>query len=296
MALAAAFVAFSPRPAAAQRAAAIVNGEPITELDIAQRRRLIELASRKAASHQQALDELINEKLKLQTASRYKLDITDAEINAAFANMARRARYSPEQFVRALTAAGLKVDAFRTRIKADMAWQQIVRGKFRGSLHVRERDIASILETRNKDDEASGYEYTLRPILLLVPSTASDAARAARRREAEGLRNQFQNCQQGLRLARALRDVAIRDSIVRTSADFTAQLRELLDRTPVGRLTPPELTQQGIELYAVCAKEKTVGAMPGRREVQEELMQKRFEAQAERYLQELRRSAMIEYR
>jgi peptidyl-prolyl cis-trans isomerase SurA len=210
--------------------------------------------------------------------------------------MARRARQSPADFARALTSAGINVDAFKMRVRADIAWQQIIRGKFRGNFHIRERDIFAALQSRSKDDETVGYEYTLRPILFIVPRGSPESVVAARRREADGLRARFESCDQGLRLARGLVDIAIRDQIVRTSDDFNAQLRELLEQTPVGRLTPPEQTAQGIEFYAVCAKERTVGATPGKREVQDAMMKERFDAQGERYLKELRRSAMIEYR
>jgi peptidyl-prolyl cis-trans isomerase SurA len=295
--IAALFLVASPSFTRAQQAAAVVNGEPITALDVAQRARLMHLVTHKTATQQQALEELIDEKLKLQAARRYKLDISEADVENAYATMARRVGTAPKQFDTALSQAGITVQAFKTKIKADIAWQQIVRGKFRESLQIRERDVLTALQSRNKDDQALiGYEYTLRPLLLIVPRGAPAPAVEARRREAEGLRAQFRGCAEGIRLARGLRDIAIRDQIIRTTADFTAQLREILDNTQVGQLTPPEVTSQGIALYAVCAKKQTVGALPGRREVQDEMLQQRFESQGKLYLKELRRSAMIEYR
>ena len=57
--------------APAQRKAqvvALVNGEPITALDIAQRTRLIQLSTQKIPSRQEVLDELIDDKLKVHLA------------------------------------------------------------------------------------------------------------------------------------------------------------------------------------------------------------------------------------
>ena len=48
-------------------------------------------------------------------------------------------------------------------------------------------------------------------------------------------------------------------------ADLTAQMRGILDNTPEGRLTPPEITQQGIELFALCRKRETASELPGKR-------------------------------
>jgi peptidyl-prolyl cis-trans isomerase SurA len=283
-------------PAFAQQVAAIVNGEPITVLDVTQRAKLIQISTQKAPTRQEALDELIDEKLKLQIARRYKLDITTKEVDAAFNNIASRAGSSVQQFIQALGNAGISADAVKARIKADMAWGQIIRGKFQANFQIRERDIHDALVSRRKDDQpAIGYEYTLRPILLIVPRGSAEGVFAARVREAENLRGRFQNCEEGIALARGLKDVAIRDPVYRTSADLTTQLLAILEKTPEGRLTPPEQTRQGIELYAVCGRKESTSEVPGKREVREEIMNERFAAQGKAYLKELRAGAMIEY-
>jgi peptidyl-prolyl cis-trans isomerase SurA len=287
-----------PAPAYAQQVVALVNGEPITALDVTQRAKLIEISTRKAPTRQEALEELIDEKLKLFIARRYKLDISEKEVDTAFNGIASRANSTPQQFTQALLGAGITATAVKNRLKAEMAWQQIIRGKFSATFQtIRERDVHDTLVSRRKDDETMvGYEYTLRPILLIVPRGSSEAVRDARRKEAENLRSRFQGCEEGITLARQLKDVAVRDPIYRTSAEFTAQLREILDKTQEGRLTPPEQTQQGIELYAICAKKESTSEMPGKREVREELMNQRFVEQGKNYLKELRANAMIEYR
>jgi peptidyl-prolyl cis-trans isomerase SurA len=285
------------RPAAAQQVVALINGDPITAIDIAQRSKLIQVSVHKTPTRQEVLDELIDEKLKLQIAKRYKLEITDNEVDEAFKNIATRAGNTVDNFAKALGAQGISVDTVKTRIKADMGWSQIIRGKFQSTFQIREREILDTLQSNRKEDQpAVGYEYTLRPILLIVPRGSSEEVIAARKREAEGLRTRFQNCDEGLRLARGLRDTAVRDTVIRTSGDLTAQLREILDNTPEGKLTSPETTQQGIELYALCRKRQITSELPGKREVREKILQERFAEQGKRYLKELRAGAMIEYR
>jgi peptidyl-prolyl cis-trans isomerase SurA len=243
------------------------------------------------------LDELIDEKLKLQDAKRWKLEITDSEVNSTFNNIASRANSTPDKFGQALAAQGVTVDAVKSRIKADLGWSQIIRGKFQSTFNVRERDILDTLHSARKDDQKPiGYEYTLRPILLIVPRGASEEAIAARKREAEGLRNRFQSCDEGIRLARGLRDVAVREPVIRTSGDLTAQMREILESTQEGRLTAPEITKQGVELFALCNKRTTTSELPGKREAREKILSERFVDQGKRYLKELRSRAMIEYR
>jgi peptidyl-prolyl cis-trans isomerase SurA len=118
----------------------------------------------------------------------------------------------------------------------------------------------------------------------------------ARKREAEALRARFDECDSGVAFARGLRDVAVRDQIIKTSADLPQPLREILDKTPIGHLTEPEVTQQGIEMFALCSRQDTKIDSAAKREVQSEIASKKFQSQSDRFLKELRKQAMIEYK
>jgi peptidyl-prolyl cis-trans isomerase SurA len=282
-------------PAAAQQVVARVNGEPITAMDLQQRTKLHLISGNKTANRKEMLDELIDEQLKLQIARRYRIDIADSEVDQVVANMALRMRASASQFAHALGTAGVSVNALKRKLRADLAWQNIVRGKFQASLQLRDKDIVAAVESRGKGGkDAVTYDYLLRPILLVVPRGAPVNTIEGRRREAEGLRTRFQNCDDGLRLARGLKDVAVREPIRRSSGDFTGKLREVIDSIQVGHLTPPDLTPSGIEVFAVCEKNVGKGSSGAERDVREELYGERFQAQGKEYLQQLRRSAAIE--
>ena len=66
-------------------------------------------------------------------------------------------------------------------------------------------------------------------------------------------------------------------------------------RAPV-LLTPPEVTQQGVELFALCIKRETTTDTPAQRQVRDEMMQERFQTFSKRFLKEMRSAAMIEYK
>jgi len=287
-----------PAPAAAQQAAAVVNGDLITVLDVTQRIKLTELSSHKVQTRQEALDELIDEKLKLQIARKYVIDIKDKDVDGAFDGIARRAGTTSEKFAESLTHAGIDVPKLKGRIKADIAWTSIIRGKFQSTLQVGEKDVIDAMQARKKDDkpEAVTNQYKLRMILFIVPRGSPPSGFEARAKEAEALRARFQSCEEGLPMARDMPDVAVRETITRSSVDVPAAQREILDKTPLGHLTPPDITLQGVELFAVCARDQVSGETPGKREVREAISNERFQAQAKRYLKELRSAAMIEIR
>jgi peptidyl-prolyl cis-trans isomerase SurA len=203
-----------------------------------------------------------------------------------------------EQFIQTLTKAGVTPMTFRAKLRAELVWQPLVRGRYQSTLEIFDQDILQELLNKKPDEDAgAGYDYTLRPILFIVPPGSPATMFEDRKREAEGLRNRFRSCDDGLPFARALTDVAVRDQIVRSSADIPADLRKGLDSVPVGQLTAPEITKLGVEMFAVCAKDAAkADNSPGKRQARETLFAQKFDAVSKRYLQELRRQALIEYK
>jgi peptidyl-prolyl cis-trans isomerase SurA len=290
-----AFVLAVPTAGTAQ-VVVIANGSPITEYDIQQRTKL-ETSSQKSPSRQQVINDLIDDRLKITKAKVYGLEVGDAEVDSAFENMATRQHITVAQFAQVLERAGISPNTVKARIRAELTWQQLIRGKFGSALQVGDSDIANALKGKNENDApAVGYIYTLYPITVVVPRGANEAAVSAKRGIAENLRSRFVSCNEGLALARAIRDVAVREPITRSSADFSAQLRELLGNIEVGHLTPPEVTAQGLQMFAVCNKKETTSESPLRRETREQIFTKRFESESKRFLDEIRKSAMIEYK
>lgn len=281
--------------ASAQTVVVFVNGEPITALDVDQRVKLTEVSTHKAPSRQEALDELIDEKLKVQVGKRYGLEVSDKDVESSFSTMAKRAHQTSKQFADGLAQAGINVPALKRRIKADITWSSLIRGKFPSVNAVGERDVLTAMESRKVDEkDAVSFQYTVRELLFIVPRGSPPAAFEARRKQADELRHRFESCEQGVPFARQLTDVAVREPVRRTSLDMGAPQRAILDATPIGHLTAPEQTQQGIEMIAVCAKEKAGGDTIGMAQVREAVVTERYNAQAKRYLEQLRREAIIE--
>jgi peptidyl-prolyl cis-trans isomerase SurA len=283
-------------PARAQTVVALVNGDPVTNFDVEQRAKLVEIASHKAPPRQEVLDELINEKLKIQLLKRYAIEGIDKDVDNAFTNMARRMRQTPKQFAENLEKQGIKAETLKSRMKADLVWNQIVRGRYQSAFQFSDKDVQTRLAAKKGGDPGGvGYDYTLRPILFVVPRGSPQAAVETRLKEAESLRGRFQDCEQGLPLARATGSVAVRAPLTKSSSDLPAPLREVLTKTELGRLTPPEVTTEGIQLYAVCAKKQSEST-PAQKEIRDEMYNEAFQAQASKFLKELRSQAMIEYR
>jgi len=231
------------------QAVAIVNGDPITAFDVDQRAKLIQLSTHQTKQRNEVVEELINEKIKVQLLKRFAIDGIDKDVDNAYANMARRMRATPKQFSENLEKSGIKTETLKSKIKADLVWGQIIRGKYQSAFQFSDQDVNARLKAKNREDEnVVGYDYTLRPILFVVPRGSPPAAFEARAKEAEALRARFQGCEEGIALARGMRYVAVRMQVVKGSAELPAQLRDVLAKTEIGRLTAPETTPQGVEV------------------------------------------------
>jgi peptidyl-prolyl cis-trans isomerase SurA len=278
--------------AAAQHVVVFVNGDPITASDIEQRTKFLVLTTQKHPSRQEVLDQLIDEILKVREGRRWGIEVGEDEVNSNYVSMARRMGRSSEQLTQDLSSKGISSNTLKARIRADMVWQQLVRGRYQQRLQISDKEVMATVKPEERD--IVGYDYVLRPILFLVTPGAPAATYDARRREAEGLRKTFKGCNESIPTVRAMRDVAVRDQITRSSADLPDGLRKVLDSVPLGELTAPEVTRHGVEMFAICSKTETKTDTPGRREAREKLLTQRFEQESQRYLRRLRKSAMIE--
>jgi peptidyl-prolyl cis-trans isomerase SurA len=271
-----------------------VTGQPITAYDIEQRSKLIALGG-KPKSRQEIIDELIDDRVKILAAKRFNFEMSQAEVDNAFANIARSSGSTSDQFGKMLESRGVNPNTLKARLKADLTWNQMVRGKFGQQLNPSEKDIFEA-EMKSSDQKEAGVEYTLHPITFVIPRGSPANLVEVRRREAEALRQRFQSCNTGLPFARALREVVVRAPIRRNSADLSPALREILAKVEIGKVTPPEVTEGGVEVFALCDKKETNSDSPTKRKVRDEIFQRRFQTRADRYLKELRAQAMIEYK
>ena len=286
----------SPSPLQAQTVACLVNGDVITNYDVEQRTKLNFLTTHKAMPRQEVLDQLIDEKVKIKEAKKFGVDPSASDIDQAYGSMSSRMRLTPDQLTKSLEAQGVRSETMKTRLKADMVWTSLVRGRYKESLQVGEKDVVAAAKEGGEGSQVEAFEYKMQPIVLLVPRGSPPAAIEARKKEAEVLRERVQSCEAANSYFKSMQNGTIRDPVTKTSADLPAPLRELLDKTPIGRLTAPEITKQGVEMVALCERKPTLVDSPKKREIREKMFAEKYETKSKAYLADIRKAAMIECR
>jgi peptidyl-prolyl cis-trans isomerase SurA len=284
-------------PAQAQSVAVMVNGEPITNYDIEQRMKLTFLTTHKPAVRQDVINELIDEKVKIKEGKKFGVDPTSSDIDQSYASMSSRMRITPDQLTKSLESQGIRPDTLKSRMKAEMVWTSLVRGRYKESLQVGEKDVnAAVQASGDEKLQTEAFEYRMQPIVLIVPRGSAPSAVELRRKEAETLRSRVQTCEEANSYFKSMQNAAIRDTVTKTSADLPQALRDILDKTPIGHLTAPEVTKQGVEMVALCGRKPTTIDTPKKKEIREKMFVEKYEAKSKSYLQEVRKAAMIEYR
>jgi peptidyl-prolyl cis-trans isomerase SurA len=243
------------------------------------------------------IDELIDERLKIKEGKKYSVDPSSSDIDGLYSGMSSRMHLTPDQLTKSLATSGIRPETLKERMKAEMVWSSLIRGRYKESLQIGEKEVDKAAKSDETPDKSNteSFEYKMQPIVLIVERGSPPGTIEARRKEAEALRNRVQTCDEANTLFKTMQNAAIRDAVTKTSADLPAPLRELLDKTPIGHLTEPELTKQGVEMVALCDRKPTTVDTPKKKEIRDKMFAEKYEAKSKAYLQEIRKAAMIEY-
>jgi len=286
-----------PGPALAQSAiAALVNDDPISAFDVAQRERLMQATGQKNMTRAEVVNELVEERIKLQEARRLRISVDDAEVERAYNSIAERVKMTPAQLTAAFGQLGINPKTLRGRLKADMLWRKIVQGKLRGTVRLREADVISALQERNKDGKGKVVEYQLQQVVFVVPQKGGAGVTAQRRQEAEGFRSRFVSCSDTLPKTRGLKDVVVKDLGRKRSDELSKDIRDLLADTNLNKLTKPNVSAGGVELIAVCEKREITDDNAGEKQIRDEMMSGEMQNAAKKLMAELRQKALVEIR
>lgn len=142
----------------ASAVAAIVNDKVITTLDVQQRMRLMILSAGRQVSPQmlvqiqnQAVRDLVQEQLKLAEAKKYEVEVEDKAVEGELRDMAAQGGTNVAGLGQQLAGDGISIDGLRQQIKAGMAWQRLVQGRYRNRIRVSDEEIDRQLQ-RMRDD------------------------------------------------------------------------------------------------------------------------------------------------
>ncbi len=178
--------AATPSPAAEQpltggsRIAAVVNGDVISEADIANRARLFAISTGLPLSQDvidrlkpQILRQLIDERLRVQEAQRRKIVIGDAQIAAAIRDIESRNNLPPGALRQKLAADGVSGRTLIDQIRAQLAWSQMLHEAVAEKVTISDAEVAE--QQKLATQRIGQTEYRLGEIFIPVDDPANSA-------------------------------------------------------------------------------------------------------------------------
>lgn len=243
------------QPVAAADVAATVNGDVITSADVSERAKLLKaIQGGRTPAQSAVLNELIDERIKLREATRLGAVPDDAQVEKAMEQLAKANKLTAAKLGDALSRMGTSAEAFKRRLRGELAWIQVVRASESGIAN----ENVPLAKLAPATSGQRAVEYTLRQVVFVVPKGSGEAVYRQRMAQANALRGRFNGCESGLEVIRGMKDVAVRDPISRSSNQLGDELANVLEKTPKGKLTQPFRDQLGIEMLAVCDRVEVV--------------------------------------
>ena len=241
-----------------------------------------------------ALDELIDERLKLQEAKKLSVVASDDEVSRVVKSLAEKNKMTEAQFAQHLAGMGADIEGMRSRFRAMLSWNDVIRRKFGQQIAITERDVDRVVALGPAGEDQ--VELQVQLLTLAIPETINQKLVAARMAEADQIRAKYTDCKTMAPLAGAVTNAKFTDLGARKPSSLTEPTRSLLLSAKDGEMLPPVVGPGGVELYAVCSRQVVKADEQKRTAAQDELRAKEFELLAKRHLQNLRQDALIEYR
>jgi peptidyl-prolyl cis-trans isomerase SurA len=280
---------------------AVVNDQPITSFDVEQRIRMTSvLGSGKKLSRKEALELLINDVLKRSETARVKATLSEEQVDAAVERLAKGSGTTREGLEVKLKAQGITMKALRAQLLTNLSFNRVLIAKYKIKPHVEDAEIDRKLAQLKQDPRLQPMQiFELREITLPMQSTGELVVTQllqSRLMEAQQIQQKYTGCAKANEAVAGIFNIRI-SKVLQVQADkLPGKMRETLEKAGTKTLLGPMRAKDGIQLIAFCGKRMIAPEGPTREQVQRMLTEKVYDTYEERYLRDLRRTALIDYK
>ena len=165
-------------PVAAQNMfapAATVNDTVVTEFEVQQRIRFLQILNARGATRDAAIESLINERLRGEAIRDAGLQLTEEGINESLEEFASRANLSRADFTAALARAGVEKETYRDFVINGIAWRDLIRARYGNRVSISEAEIDRALSSQS----SGGSNIRVLVSEIIIPAPPPRAAQVA---------------------------------------------------------------------------------------------------------------------
>lgn len=154
---------------------AVVNDDPISFTDVRQRAQLLllSLGGQQPTADQiqqvttQALEQLIDEKLQLQEAAEYEVEVSDDDIASSINRLAAQSGITRDVLLQSLIQSGVNPASLEEQTRADIAWRRIMGGLYGSRIRISDNQITEQIKRLQAD--AKKEQYLASEIFIYAP-------------------------------------------------------------------------------------------------------------------------------
>ncbi len=288
------------------RVAAVVNGQVITlsEVRAAAAPSLeglptgIDREAARVEAMKRALDALIDEKLLAQETRAREIHVTEAEIDRAVVEVRRQHGLTDSEFRQAIRSQGYTWESYRDELKDQLERYKLLGAEVQARVEITDEDVRSYLARRGSGRPVE--EARVRHILVRVPEEATEPEEQEFLRRAE---QSLERIRAGEDFAQVASDVSD-DPSARTGGDLgwlrkgrmVRALDDAVFQASEGEVLGPVRSPFGFHVIEVVEHRRTAAERDEMMEhrSRQRLMEEALEEETRRFLNGLRRRAVIE--
>ncbi len=143
-----------------------VNEKAITRFEIDQRARLLTLFRTPGDPVENAREQLIEDRLKMQDAESVGLSVTEAALLDAMDDFAASGNMELDQMLNVLADAGIEENTFREFVRVSLTWRELISARFSREISINEQDLE---RARIALSGTTGVRVLLSEIVLPIP-------------------------------------------------------------------------------------------------------------------------------
>lgn len=247
---------------------ALVNSEPITNLDLQRRMQRARaffaqqgIAPSEAQIRQEALNVLIAERLQLQEARMLGMTIDDYTLEQAERNVAEQNGVSVSAMYRELAAEGISREQFRNQLRDQLTLMRVRERLVDSRVRVSDQELDRFLRDNPIDFGAqTPPAINLGHVLVIVPEDASAEQEAQLRQRIEAAAQALQDGQDFAEVARAFSDAPEGrtggELGLRPENQYPELFLEATQGQPIGSVVGPIRSGAGFHLLKVLERQE----------------------------------------
>ncbi len=215
----------------------------------------------KSILDQQVLERLITEEIQLQQADLAGVRISDAEVDAALAEVASKNKLTLKQMQMAIENDGMNFAEFRNDMRKELKTEKIRNGLANQEVKVSEQEIDLFLA----DNQFSQFEVRLGHILIPLAADAKQEELAKAKAKVDKI---YQELQKGTDFAELATKYSAGQKALeggdlgwRASSELPTLFADQIKAMKVGEFTHPVRSQSGLHILKLTDKREQASQM-----------------------------------